>query len=165
MASTNKALSVTLVLVGAIFIVGLFPLTLLWPDGFMWEPRQPEYEQMILITFAVLGVFLLKASANPAEHHSLISFAAWSSLIHGLLMLVQAIRDPAEQANLFGDVPAVLLIGIVLLVLNRPSPASGAAETSTSDSTATPTSDSMATPTSDSMATPPSDSTADPDLE
>ncbi len=117
--ASNSTLSMALVVIGVIFIVGLYPLTVLWPAGFMWEPRQAEYEQMILITFAVLGVFLLKASRNPSEHLSLIAFAAWSSLAHGLLMAYQAFNDPAESANLMGDVPALVLIGIVLLVLMK----------------------------------------------
>ena len=123
MASTdeNKALRLALIVVGLTFIFGLYPLTVLWPDGFMWEPRQQEYEHMILITFAVLGIFLLRAARQPSENRSLIAFAGWSSLAHGLLMMVQALRDPTEQANLFGDVPALVIVGIVLLALNRPA--------------------------------------------
>jgi hypothetical protein len=89
--------------VGIVYTVGLYPLTVIWPDGFMWMPRQAEYEQMILATFAVLGVYLLLAARAPAENRSLIGFAGWSSLVHGLVMLVQALRDPIEQANLFGS--------------------------------------------------------------
>ena len=123
----DKALRIALIAVGVIFLFGLYPLTVIWPDGFMWEPRQTEYEHMILLTIAILGVFLLLASREPSKHRSLIAFAAWSSLAHGLLMLVQALRDPMERANLFGDIPALVLVGVVLLVLNRPS-ASGATE-------------------------------------
>lgn len=123
MASTdeNKALRIALIVVGLTFVFGLYPLTVLWPDGFMWEPRQQEYEHMILVTFAVLGVFLLRAARQPSENRSLIAFAGWSSLIHGLLMMVQALRDPTEHANLFGDVPALVIVGAVLLALNRPA--------------------------------------------
>ena len=123
MASTdqNKAMRIALIVVGLTFVFGLYPLTVLWPDGFMWEPRQQEYEHMILVTFAVLGVFLLRASRQPSENRSLIAFAGWSSLIHGLLMMVQALRDPTEHANLFGDVPALVIVGAVLLALNRPA--------------------------------------------
>lgn len=117
----DKALRIALIAVGLIYLFGLYPLTLLWPDGFMWEPRQAEYEQMILITFAVLGIFLLLASREPSKHRSLIGFAAWSSLAHGLVMLVQALRDPMERANLYGDVPALVVVAVVLLVLNRPA--------------------------------------------
>jgi hypothetical protein len=121
-ARRDKALRIALVVVGLTFVFVLWPMTILWPDGFMWMPRQAEYEQMILATFAVLGVFLLIASRAPSEHRSLIAFAAWSSLVHGLVMLVQALRDPMEHANMFGDVPALILVGIVLLMLNRPTP-------------------------------------------
>lgn len=62
-------------------------------------------ETVINAAFAVLGIFLLIASRNPVAHRSLITFAAWSSLIHGFIMLLQAVHDPIERANLFGDVP------------------------------------------------------------
>ena len=116
---SNASLSVALRVVGAIFVVGLYPLTVIWPAGFLWEPRQVEYEHMILITFAVLGVFLFRAAQNPRQHRSLIAFAGWSSLIHGLLMMVQALGDPVERVNLLGDVPALIIVGGVLILLNR----------------------------------------------
>ncbi|CAK6689599.1 DUF6632 domain-containing protein [Synechococcus sp. BA-124 BA4] len=119
--SQDRALRFALIAVGLVYTFGLYPLTVIWPDGFMWMPRQAEYEQMILATFAVLGVFLLLAARAPAEHRSLIGFAGWSSLVHGLVMLVQALRDPMEQANLFGDIPALIVVGVLLLVLNRPA--------------------------------------------
>ncbi len=70
---------------------------------------------MILMTIAILGIFLLLASRNPSEHRGLISFAARSSLAHGLLMLVQALRDPMERGNLFGDIPALVLVSVDLV--------------------------------------------------
>ena len=115
----NKTLRIALVAVGLVYLFGLYPMTVIWPDGFMWMPRQAEYEQMILSTFAVLGVFLLLAARNPSAHRSLIAFAAWSSLVHGLVMLVQALRDPMEHANMYGDIPALILVGVVLIALNR----------------------------------------------
>ena len=115
----EKMLRIALIAVGLVYVFGLYPMTIIWPDGFMWMPRQAEYEQMILATFAVLGIFLLLASRAPAEHRSLIGFAAWSSLVHGLVMLVQALRDPMERANMYGDIPALILVGVALLVLNR----------------------------------------------
>jgi hypothetical protein len=115
----NQPLRIALLVVGMIFLVGLLPLTMIWPAGFMWEPRQSEYEQMIIGVYAVLGIFLIRASKNPAQNASLIWFTAWSSLVHGLIMLWQALKDPVEKANMFGDVPALILIGIVLMLLMR----------------------------------------------
>lgn len=113
----ERYLKIVLKVIGIAFI-GLIAVTTLFPDSWMWEPRQQEYEQMILVVYATLGVFLLRASGNPSEHRSLIAFTAWSSLAHGALMALQAVRDPAEQANLWGDVPAIIIIGIVLLWLS-----------------------------------------------
>jgi hypothetical protein len=115
----NQPLRIALLVVGMIFLVGLLPLTMIWPAGFMWEPRQSEYEQMIIGVYAVLGIFLIRASKDPAQNASLIWFTAWSSLVHGLIMLWQALKDPVEKANMFGDVPALILIGIVLMLLMR----------------------------------------------
>jgi len=121
----DKPLRIALLIVGLIFLVGLLPLTIVWPAGFMWEPRQSEYEQMIIGVYAVLGIFLIIASRDPAEHRSLIWFTVWSSLIHGLIMLAQALRDPVERPNLMGDVPALILIAVVLAVLMRGAKPSG----------------------------------------
>ena len=64
--------------------------------------------------YATLGVFLVLAAKNPLEHASLIWFTVWSSLVHGGIMLVQALVDETDRMNLIGDVPALLLVAIVL---------------------------------------------------
>jgi len=114
----ERILQVVLVAAGLIFLFGVYPLmTYLWPSGWRWQPNQPEYEQMILGIYATLGIFLLIASRNPAEHRSLIAFTAWSSLVHGGIMTVQALRSSMEHGHLLGDVPALLIVGIALIVL------------------------------------------------
>jgi hypothetical protein len=102
---------------GLVFIFGIGLLMRLWPAGFVWTPRQPEYEQMILGVYATLGIFLLLAARAPAAYRNLILFAGWSSVVHGVVMGVQAILDPTERTHLIGDVPALVLIGVVLVVL------------------------------------------------
>ena len=54
------------------------------------------------------------ASRRPEAHFSLIWFAFWSSLVHGIIMGTQAIMDPAERGHLMGDV-AALFVAVVLL--------------------------------------------------
>jgi len=120
-----KYLSWVLRVFGVIAIGGVFLMTeVLDAESWTWEPRQSEYEQMIMGIYAVLGVFLLMAARDPMRHRSLIQFTAWSSLVHGGIMLVQALVDDGERANLFGDVPALILIGIVLWWLLPRAPAS-----------------------------------------
>ena len=54
---------------------------------------------------------------DPIANASLIWFTIWSSIIHAGIMMVQAILDETERANLLGDVPALFLVGIVLWYL------------------------------------------------
>ncbi len=54
-----KYLRIALLVVGVIFIVGIYPLTVLWPSGWSWNAGQSEYVQMILGIYATLGVFLV----------------------------------------------------------------------------------------------------------
>jgi hypothetical protein len=121
-ARPNQALRTVLLLVGLVFIFGVWPLMTFWPAGWQWQPSQPEYEQMILGLYATLGVFLVMASRNPVEHLSLIGFAAWSSLVHAGIMAVQASRDTAERGHFFGDIPVLAIVGIVLLALAPKGP-------------------------------------------
>ena len=89
----------------------------IWPAGWVWTPRQPEYEQMIMGIYATLGIFLIRAARDPLGNASLIWFTVWSSIVHGGIMLVQAIVDETERANLFGDVPGLFLVAFVLWYL------------------------------------------------
>ncbi|MGA2097742.1 MAG: DUF6632 domain-containing protein [Candidatus Acidiferrum sp.] len=112
------ALRVALVVVGLIFIFAVYPLMMtFWPSGWRWSPNQPEYEQMILGVYATLGMFLLYASRNPLRHLSLIWFTVISSVVHAGIMTVQALQMPAEHGHLYGDIPALLFVAILLAVL------------------------------------------------
>lgn len=115
--SRLKNLSLALNVFGVIFIAGIWLMMTLWPAGFTWTPAQEEFRWMILTLYMTLGVFMMIAARNPLAHRSLILFAAWSSIVHGGTMLVQAIMDPTERMHLLGDVPALILVGVVLLAL------------------------------------------------
>jgi len=117
-AKNPGALRVALVVFGAIFIVGVYPLTIVWPAGWAWHTGGPSmYLEMILGVYATLGVFLILAAKNPLENLSLIWFTVWSSIVHGGIMAVQAVKYPEHHGHLFGDVPALLLIAAVLAIL------------------------------------------------
>ena len=117
------ALRIVLVVVGLIFLAGIFPLTRLWPSGWAWGTGHSHYLAMILGVYATLGVFLLLASRDPLSHRSLIWFTAWSSGVHALIMAWQAVADPAERGHLIGDVPALLVVAIALAALTPRGPA------------------------------------------
>jgi len=106
-----------LVAAGLVFIFGIATLMRFWPAGFAWTPDQPEYRQMFVAVYATLGVFLLLASRDPGKYRSLILFAAWSSIVHGVVMGIQALIDVTERTHLVGDVPALVIIGVAMLAL------------------------------------------------
>ena len=122
-----SALRVVLVVLGLIFLVGVFPLTRLWPAGWSWGTGHSHYLLMILGVYATLGVFLLMASRGPLAHRSLIWFTVWSSVVHALVMGWQAMGDPAERGQLLGDVPALLIVAIALAALTPGSGSPGRA--------------------------------------
>lgn len=110
-------LRVALVLFGAFFIFGIYPMMQVWPSGWQWTPAQHEYEQMIMGVYAVLGIFLIIAARRPTKHLSLIWFTVWSSAVHGVIMGVQAVVDRSELGHLLGDVPALILVAVILAYL------------------------------------------------
>lgn len=117
-ATRLKYLSIALYVFGVIFIVGVpAMMMIIWPSGWSWTPAQPEYEQMIMGIYATLGVFLIRAAKNPLQNASLIWFTVWSSIVHGGIMLVQALVDHTEHANMLGDIPALFLVAAVLWYL------------------------------------------------
>jgi hypothetical protein len=110
-----RLLRVALVVFGLIFLVGLYPLmNAWWPAGWRWSPNQTEYEQMIVGVYGTLGIFLIYASRNPLRHRSLIWFTVCSSLVHAGIMAMQVMNMPAEHGHLLGDVPALVLVAVVL---------------------------------------------------
>lgn len=113
----SKYLRIALLLVGLIFIFGIYPLTIIWPSGWSWHPGQSDYLQMILGIYATLGVFLIIASRNPLAHLSLIWFTVWSSVVHAGIMGVQALANSEHMGHLWGDVLALFLVAAVLAIL------------------------------------------------
>ena len=124
-ADRVKYLRLVLLLVGLIFTVGIYPLTIIWPTGWAWHAGQSDYLQMILANYSTLGVFLMVASRNPLAHRSLIWFTVWSSVVHGGIMAAQSVANPQHIGHLWGDVLALLVVAAALAFL---MPRSGEAE-------------------------------------
>ena len=112
-----RYLRFALVAVGLIFTLGIYPLTILWPDGWTWHTGHSDYIWMIIGVYATLGIFLILAARNPQEHASLIWFTIWSSVVHAIVMAAEAIMQPMHVGHLLGDVPALLIVAVLLAVL------------------------------------------------
>ncbi len=119
MDQSNKLLSLALTVFGAIFCL-IYPLAMVWPSGWAWHdgaPHSNDYYLMIVGVYATLGIFLIRAAKDPAANASLIWFTVWSSVVHALVMAWEATRSPGQSGHLVGDVPALLLVAVVLGVL------------------------------------------------
>jgi hypothetical protein len=113
-----KYLRIALLLVGVIFLVGIYPLTIIWPSGWAWHTTgRSDYLEMILGVYATLGIFLLIASRNPLANLSLIWFTVWSSVVHGGIMAVQSLTNTEHMGHLWGDVLALFVVAAVLGIL------------------------------------------------
>jgi hypothetical protein len=123
----TKYLRIALLVVGLIFIFGIYPLTIIWPSGWSWHAGQSDYLQMILGIYATLGVFLLLASRNPLANKSLIWFTVWSSVVHGGIMAVQSLANSENMGHLWGDVLALFVVAAVLALLTPRGAAARAA--------------------------------------
>jgi len=109
-----RLLRIALVLVGLIFIFAIYPLGLFWPSGWVWGVGHSHYLIMIIGVYATLGVFLLFAARDPDAHRPLIWFTVWSNVVHGVIMFMMSADDPAERGHLAGDIPALLLVAMIL---------------------------------------------------
>jgi Family of unknown function (DUF6632) len=116
-STREKLLKVALVVFGAVFFV-VYPLGLIWPSGWVWHAGEGSYYLLMLCgIYAVLGAYLIAASRNPSENLSLISFAISANVVHAVIMAAEAIYDEHERGHLIGDVPALLIIALVLWLL------------------------------------------------
>lgn len=118
-----RLLRIALVVFGALMML-LYPLAVVWPSGWAWHhgaPYESHYFMMIVGLYVVLGVFLCLAARRPEDNVSLIWFTVWSSVVHAAIMAVQAVQDSHSRGHLWGDVPALLLVGVVLALLVRGS--------------------------------------------
>src|SRR5947208_3200813 len=110
----ERALKVVLVLVGLLFLAGVYPLT-----TSLWHANQSDYgDDMMLSLYVALGIFLLIAVRHPLAHRSLIAFAAWSSFAHGAVMTIMAFQHPSERVDFLSAVSALVVIGVALIVLS-----------------------------------------------
>ncbi len=117
----NGLLKIALIVFGSVFCL-VYPLAIIRPSGWAWHegaPASSHYFMMIVGVYATLGVFLIRAAGNPSAHRSLIGFTIWSSVVHAGIMTAQSLNNPMHQGHLLGDVPALVLVAIVLGVLMR----------------------------------------------
>ena len=104
----DRTLKIVLVVVGVLFLAGIYPLLVF--------VRQEPALAMMLSLYVTLGIFLLLAARNPSANRSLIAFTAWSSFAHAAVMGTQAFRNLIPRGELLG-VAALIIIGLAMIAL------------------------------------------------
>jgi hypothetical protein len=109
----ERALKIVLVLVGLLFSAAVYPTI-----GGLLDPAHSDTgDTMMMGLYATLGIFLLIAVRNPSAHRSLISFAAWSSFAHAVVMSALGLEIASERTGFLVGSALLAVIGVALVVL------------------------------------------------
>ena len=113
---------------------GLILMAFIYPPGFLWgdhpegfphigpaHPPSPydglhPYFFMVVVLYVAYGILLIRGAKDPRRNVALFDFGILSSVLHGLLMVPQAFFYPNEHAHLWGDVPLLFVMAVVLWI-------------------------------------------------
>jgi hypothetical protein len=113
----ERALKVLLVLVGLLFVAGIYPVAM---D--LWHGNAPDPgDDMMLGLYITLGIFLLLAARDPSAHRSLIGFTAWSSFAHAVVMSALGFQPKfaSERVGFWIGSGVLAIIGVAFIALAR----------------------------------------------
>jgi hypothetical protein len=111
----DKALRILLVLLGLLFVAGVYPLITSIRSG--WQANREDAEPMAISLYVMMGIFLLLAARKPSANRGVIAFAAWLNIAHGAVMAVMAIHLPNEREGLLIAAAVFAVIGAALIAL------------------------------------------------
>jgi quinol-cytochrome oxidoreductase complex cytochrome b subunit len=111
----ERTLRIVLVLVGLIFVAGVYPLITSVREG--WQANKEDAEPMGLSLYVMMGVFLLVAARNPAANRGVIVFAGWLNIAHAAVMTVMAVHLPNEREDMLIASAIFAGIGAILILL------------------------------------------------
>ena len=112
----ERTLRIVLVLVGLIFVGGVYPLITSVRSG--WQANKEDPLPMGLSLYVMMGIFLLVAARNPAANRGVIVFAGWLNIAHAAVMTVMAVHLPNERADMLIASAIFAGIGAVLILLS-----------------------------------------------
>jgi hypothetical protein len=117
-----RALKILLVLAGLLFLAAIYPVI-----GSLRDPAHSDTgDTMMLSIYVVMGVFLLIAARTPAEHRSLIAFAAWANIAHAVVMTILGFEIPSERTGFVVGSAVLVVVAVALIALapTKPQPLS-----------------------------------------
>ena len=111
---------VSILLFGGLFLLTSFDAPIMQEGGalrFMrWDILSKHVELMLEAVYLVWGVFMLKAAHKPMAYLSFLSFTLWANLVHGLLMIPQAMMV-GMMYKMGTDIAYCIVLAIGLWIL------------------------------------------------
>ena len=92
-----------------------------YPAGFLWgthpsSPHHPPlspYLFMLLAMYAAWAALMIRGARDPLANRAIVDYGILANLLHGGLMLGQALFYEHELQHLWADVPALFAIAAV----------------------------------------------------
>ena len=110
----------TIAIFGVIGIAFLFKIPAFNPGGslhwFIWDDLNAHVGPMLVVIYAVWGVYYLVAAKDPVKHLSFLNFSMWANLFHGLLMIPMALNESMYHTKFLTDIPFILAASIAIYV-------------------------------------------------
>ena len=111
---------VSIILFGGLFLLTSTDASIMQDGGalrFMrWDVLSKHVELMLEAVYLVWGFFMLMAARKPLSYLSFLKFTLWANLVHGLLMVPQAMMV-GMMYKMFTDIAYCLILAIGLWIL------------------------------------------------
>ena len=111
---------ISVILFGGLFSLTSFDAALMQDGGalrFMrWDVLSKHVELMLEAVYLTWGIFMLMAAREPLAYLSFLRFTLWANLVHGLLMVPQAMMV-GMMFKMFTDIAYCLALAGGLWVL------------------------------------------------
>lgn len=112
---------VSVLLFGTLFLLTAINSPLMQDGGALtslrWDMPSPHVEMMIEAIYFVWGIFMLLAARKPLAYLSFLDFTLWANLVHGLVMVPQALMTAGYMFKMYTDVAYCLILALGLWLL------------------------------------------------
>jgi len=71
---------------------------------------------MVISLYMAWAILLVRGAKDPKAAASLFDWGILANLLHGSLMVIQAFVYPNEHAHMWGDIPMLLGVSVVMWV-------------------------------------------------
>jgi hypothetical protein len=112
---------ISLLLFGSLFLLTVIDAPIMQEGGALrllrWDVLSKHVELMLEGIYIVWAIFMLLAARKPLAYLSFINFTLWANLVHGLIMIPQAMMLEGFMYKMFSDVAYCLVLAAGLWLL------------------------------------------------